>query len=93
MLQPLALVMLWILALCYQGRGEEEFECSESVRKRKICDENPFFQIIILNKINDRNLLMCSKSSGSGTLKFFIRSTFNIASRKSVYYDLSFDFA
>ena len=44
---------------------------------------------------------MCSKSyqkqeikrSGSGTLKFFIRSTFNIASRKGVYYDLSFDFA
>ena len=93
--------MLWILALCYQGRGEEEFECGESVRKRKICDENPFFQIIILNKINDRNLLTCSKSyqkqeikkSGSGTLKFFIRSTFNIASRKGVYYDLSFDFA
>ena len=100
LLQPLALVMLWILTLCYQGRGDEEFECSESIRKRKICDEIPFFQIIILSKINDRILLMCSKSyqkqeikrPGSGTLKFFIISTFNIASCKGVYYDLSFDF-
>ena len=45
--------MLWNLALGYQGRaGEEEFECSESIRSNEkgkgrsvMCDENPFFQV------------------------------------------------
>ena len=65
---------------------KEEFECSftDSVRKRKIRDENPFFQII-LNKV----LIMISadakanvkkeiKISGSWILKIFLPSNLKI---------------
>ena len=45
--------MFWILVPAYPGgggEGGEEFEYHESIRKMEICDEKPFFQII-LNKL------------------------------------------
>ena len=83
----LALVMLWILALGYywlgrRGWGEEFAEFSESSRKRKICDENSFFQII-LNRQLYRYLENFHR-------KYLQMSKLDIQYKKGAY--LSFDF-
>ena len=84
--------MVWILALCAikkEGVGRSLSALNPLEKGKSVmCDvENPFFQII-LNKVlnnNGRYLLMCKsykkqeiQRSGSGILKFFIRTTFNI---------------
>ena len=59
--------MLWILALGYQGRGEE-FESARSVSESITnangkSDKNPFFSDHFeYSSNNDGYLLMCSKS-------------------------------
>ena len=58
-LKPLALQLSHTLDFALRRGGPlrrgEEIECSESIRKRKICDKDPFFQII-LNKVLANNL-------------------------------------
>ena len=94
--------MLLILALGYQGRGEEsECSVSESITNGK-SDKNPFFQISLNIVLIMIGICWCVVKATknkklkdlSGFLKCFIKSIY-LQYDKGVYvsyYYLSFDF-